>query len=114
MRSILRHILMILVVAVLAGNLATPHLCLDDDAGVVKVYQQAKMAKADTDSHKNNSKAGDHCCIAHHCCSAKLLNAAQPISVVTFAVKVNVFVPAADHFSSFDPKGLDRPPKFFA
>ena len=114
MHTILRSMLMLLITIALTGALAIPHICLDDDAAVVTVEQHKKMAKADTDHHQNNSKAGDHCCIAHHCCSAKLLNPAQPISVATFSAKMTVSSPATNHFSSLDPKGLDRPPKFFA
>ena len=112
MQAILRHLLMILIAVVLTGSLATPHICLDDEA-LAKVEHQVKVAKT-ADSHQNTSKAGDHCCVADHCCFAQLINSAQAISTITFSTKVSLSGATIVHFSSFDPKGLDRPPKFFA
>lgn len=114
MRSILRHMLIVLIAVFLTGSLAIPHICLDDDAALVKVEQQVKVAKTATDSHQDGSKAGDHCCVAHHCCFAKVLNPAHQVSTIAFSTKADLFAVTNDHFSSFDPKGLDRPPKFFA
>lgn len=114
MRPLIRHVLMIVIAVFLTGSLATPHICLDDDAGLLKVEQQVKIAKVTGDHHQKTSKAGDHCCVAHHCCFAKLTSPAQIISIIAFSETIDLFAVTADHFSSFDPKGLDRPPKFFA
>lgn len=62
-------------------------------------------------SHHKSGKAGDNCCVGHHCCTAKLVT---PLDVTTAfgeasAVPLNSFVNQV--ISGFDIHGLDRPPK---
>lgn len=112
MRSFLQTLLMILIAVVLTGSLAIPHICLDDEGAAVKVEQQFKTSSAD---HPDNSKAGgDNCCVAHHCCFAKLIAPAQPVWKAAFVSKADLPMMDQSRPASLDPKGLDRPPKFFA
>ncbi|HHT9121232.1 MAG TPA: hypothetical protein ACFYEF_00070 [Candidatus Wunengus sp. YC63] len=111
MRPVLQNILIILIAVIFTGNLAIPHICVDDDNAVTKIEQQIKAAP---DNHKNEANADDHCCMAHHCCVAKLPNAGQQISIAMTIRKIKLLALAEDYFSSLDFKGLDRPPKFFA
>lgn len=112
MRIILQNLTMILFAVLLTGSLAIPHSCLDADNARVKIEQQVKVEKTAMPDHQENSK--DDCCVSHHCCIAKLINPAQPIWKAAFASKVGLSITDQQSLASFDPKGLDRPPKFFA
>lgn len=71
-----------------------------------------KKADTHTDqSHHKSGKAGDNCCVGHHCCTAKL---ATPVDVTAAfgeasTVPLNPFVNQV--VFGFDIHGLDRPPK---
>ncbi len=105
--------MMILIAVVLTGTLAVPHICLDAGGKTSSIEQTIKIGKAGA-GHQENSKSPDHCCIAHHCCVAKLVSSTQPVGVIAFVSKHIMPVVEQDRLASFDPKVLDRPPKFFA
>lgn len=115
MRLFLRPLLMIVLAVLLTGSLATPHICLDSGTGSAQqIEKQIKLSKIADHSHSKETKSKDHCCIAHHCCSVKLLASAHVITTAVFFDTVDLVAVNTGHFSSYDPKGLDRPPKFFA
>lgn len=114
MQTILRKTVTWLAVIMLITGFALPHVCLDDNGPTIKAEQQLKSVKVALDDHQGGSKAKDGCCVSHHCCVAKLVNLGQSVSKAAFYSKAGLMAPSSVHFSSFDPKGLDRPPKYFA
>lgn len=111
MRLVLQNVMIILIAVLFVGNLAVPHICKDDDNATTKIEQHIKTA---SDNHKNEANADDHCCMAHHCCVAKLFNTSQQISVAVIVGKIKLFASVQGHFPNLNIRGLDRPPKLFA
>lgn len=108
-----RNILMSLLAVVLTVSLIAPHICMDNNNGMAKAEQQQQAKVEKHTGHQHNTKTGDHCCITHHCCAAKLLNLSGS-TTIAFSAKVKLFTATDDHFSSLNLQGFDRPPKFFA
>ncbi len=112
MRPLLQNLLMMLIAVFLSGSLAVPHVCFDDDSAV-KVEHQVKIEK--TASHDHSSKNGtDNCCVAHHCCFAKVITPAQSFLKIGFATKTDLTMPDPHRLVSIVVQGFDRPPKSFA
>lgn len=113
MRTIFQKMMTWMTVIVLITGFAVPHICLDDHGPTVKAEQHLKTAKIALDDHET-SKAKDHACVSHHCCFAKVVNIGQVVAEMVAYADITLIAPSTVYFSSFDPKGLDRPPKFFA
>jgi hypothetical protein len=70
--------------------------------------------KADTTKDTKQHKAGDSCCISHHCCSAKLA-APTGISLPAHSASSLLVGPYINqNIYGLDIHGLDRPPKNLA
>lgn len=78
-------------------------------------YNKATHLKAETDKHENKSeKANCDCCVAHHCCAAKLVMS-KGMTVVMLQSTSAIMIAQRDHIVlGFSPASLDRPPKNFA
>lgn len=111
MRKLVQNLLMMLIAVILTGGLAVPHICMDDENASITVEQQLQTSSAD---HQDNKASGNNCCVAHHCCTAKLISPAPDVWKTSFAFKADLPVMDESRPASLGPTSLDRPPKSFA